>query len=129
VQAVVAFAPPTDLVSDNERRGGLSVSMRGLFGFDTTNLTDAVRTVLGGNSPITYLKPGLPPFLIVQGTADKTVPFNQSLAFQQKMQSLVGQCDLIQIPGGQHRIADWTKFDPAWQGKLMAWLNARLASK
>jgi len=129
VQAVVAFAPPTDLISDNERRGGLSVSMRGLFGFDTTNLTDAVRTVLGGNSPITYLKPGLPPFLIVQGTADKTVPFNQSLAFQQKMQSLVGQCDLIQIPGGQHRIADWTKFDPAWQGELMTWLNARLAAK
>ena len=72
VQAVVAFAPPTDLVADNERRGGLSISMRNLFGYDTTNITDDVRAVLKKNSPLTYVKPGLPPFLIIQGSADKT---------------------------------------------------------
>jgi len=36
---------------------------------------------------------------------------------------------LLMIPDGQHRIADWTKFDPAWQQKLISWLNEKLAVK
>jgi acetyl esterase/lipase len=129
VQAITAFAPPTDLVADNERRGGLSISMRNLFNCDSTNLTDSVRAVLKENSPLTYVKPGLPPFLIIQGSADKTVPAGQSLAFQEKLKAAGVDCDLIMIPEGQHRIADWKKFDPAWQGKLISWLNEKLAAK
>jgi pectinesterase len=126
VQAAVAFAPPTDLVSDNERRGGLSISMRNLFNCDSTNITDSVRAVLKRNSPLTYVRPGLPPFLIVQGSADKTVPAPQSLAFQSKMKSAGNVCDLILIPEGQHRIADWKKFKPDWQSQLAAWLEEKL---
>jgi len=129
VQAIIGFAPPTDLVADNERRGGLTISMRNLFNLDTTNITDDVRTVLKQNSPLTYVQPGLPPFLIVQGSADKTVPLNQSLAFQEKLKAAGVSCDLIVIPEGQHRIADWKKFDPDWQGKLMTWLNEKLPVK
>jgi hypothetical protein len=33
------------------------------------------------------------------------------------------------ITNGQHRISDWIKFDPAWQGKVTAWLNEKLAAK
>ena len=129
VQAVVAFAPPTDLVADNERRGGLSVSMRNLFGYDSTNITDEVRDVLRKNSPLTYVATGLPPFLIVQGSADKTVPANQSLAFQQKLLATGDVCDFIRIPEGQHRIADWKNFDPGWQAKVVAWLDAKLGGR
>ena len=128
IQAIAAFAPPTDLVTDNERRGGLSSSMRALFGYETTNITDDVRAVLKKNSPLTYVKPGLPPFLIIQGSLDKTVPIAQSLAFQEKLKAAGVECDLITIPNGQHRIADWTKFDPVWQGKLITWLNEKLAA-
>ena len=126
VQAVVAFAPPTDLVADNERRGGLSISMRNLFGYEATNITDEVRAVLKANSPLTYVQPGLPPFLIVQGSADKTVPAGQSLAFQKRLQAAGVNCDLISIPEGQHRIADWVKYDSDWQNKVALWLNAKL---
>ena len=59
--------------------------MKALFNFDTTNLTDRVRAGLKENSPLTYVKPGLPPFIILQGSADKTVPAPQSLAFQKKL--------------------------------------------
>jgi len=129
VQAVIAFAPPTDLVADNERRGGLSVSMRNLFGYDSTNITDDVRAVLKENSPLTYVTPGLPPFLICQGSADKTVPANQSIAFVEKLRSVGVSTDLIEIPEGQHRIADWKKFDPAWQRKMIVWLNERMGNE
>jgi pectinesterase len=129
VQAIAAFAPPTDLVADNERRGGLSISMRNLFGYETTNITDAVRVVLKENSPLTHVKPGLPPFLVIQGSADKTVPAGQSLAFQEKLKAAGVTCDLILIPEGQHRINDWKKFTPDWQQRLVAWLNEKLAAK
>jgi len=129
VQAVAAFAPPTDLVADNERRGGLSISMRNLFGYSNTNITDEVRALLKKNSPLTYVKPGLPPFLIIQGTADKTVPAGQSLAFQAKLKAAGVSCELIMIPEGQHRIADWANFDPAWQVKLISWLEQTLSAK
>ena len=129
VQAVAALAPPTDLVSDNERRGGLSTSMRALFGWNSTNITDSIRAVLKENSPLTYVKPGLPPFLLLQGSADKTVPEPQTLAFQKALKAAGVDCDLILIPDGQHRIADWAKFDPEWQQKLVAWLKDKLAAR
>lgn len=129
VQAIAAFAPPTDLVADNERRGGLSASMQALFNCGSTNITDNVRAVLKENSPSTYVKSGLPPFLIVQGSADKTVPAVQSQAFQEKLKTAGVDCDLILIPEGQHRLPDWVQFDPAWQRKVIAWLNEKLAAK
>ncbi|HXT13679.1 MAG TPA: pectinesterase family protein [Candidatus Angelobacter sp.] len=129
VEAVAAMAPPTDLVSDNERRGGLTISMRSLFDFNSTNITRRVRAVLKKNSPLTYVKPGLPPFLILQGSADKTVPAVQSEAFQKKLEAAGDDCQLILIPQGQHRIADWKQFVPGWQMKLIAWLDEKLAVK
>ncbi len=88
-----------------------------------------MRKVLKENSPLTYVQPGLPPFLIIQGSADKTVPIGQSHAFETALKAAGDSCDFITIPEGQHRIADWTKFDPAWQGKLMNWLDEKLAAK
>ena len=129
VQAIVGMAPPTDLVWDNERRGGLSPSMRALFDFDSTNITEDRRALLKQFSPLTYVKPGLPPFLLIQGSADKTVPYLGTTNFMARLQAANIPCDLIVITNGQHRIADWSKFDPAWQSKLTVWLTAKLAAK
>jgi pectinesterase len=126
VQAVVGFSPPTDLVADNERRGGLTPSMCALFGFTSTNITDEARVVLKKNSALTYVRRGLPPFLIVQGDMDRTVPHAQSEAFQAALKSKGVKCDFITIPGAQHRINDWDKFDPEWREKVIVWLNEKL---
>lgn len=127
IQAVAAFAPPTDLVADNERRGGLSVSMRNLFGYESSNLTDSVRAVLKENSPLTYVQPGLPPFLLINGSADKTVPAGQTEKFFKALQAANVDATLIVIPEGQHRISDWKKFSPDWQAQLARWLDEKLA--
>jgi len=129
VQAVAAMAPPTDLVADNERRGGLSVSMCNLFSYANSNITDDVRAVLKEHSPVTYVRPGLPPFFILQGSADKTVPAEQSKAFHDKLKAAGVACDLLVIPEGQHRIADWKKFTPDWPQQLRTWLEQHLTEK
>ena len=128
VQAVAAFAPPTDLVADNERRGGLTPSMRALFGWQSTNLTDEVRAVLKENSALSHVQPGLPPVLIFNGSADKTVPHAQSENFINALKAVNVDAMLITIPGGQHRISDWKKFSPDWQQQWVAWLNEKLAA-
>jgi pectinesterase len=127
VQAVVALAPPTDLVTDNERRGGLTPSMCGLFGFTSTNITDEARVVLKQYSPLTYVTPGLPPFLLINGSADKTVPLGQTENFAKALKAAGVDATVLVIPEGQHRINDWKKFTPDWQGQLVKWLNEKLA--
>ncbi|MGH7981504.1 MAG: alpha/beta hydrolase family protein, partial [Limisphaerales bacterium] len=126
VQAIVGMAPPTDLVWDNERRGGLSRSMRNLFNYATTNITDERRVVLKRYSPLTYVKPGLQPFLLVQGSADRTVPFPETKKFMAALQAASVPCDLVIITNAQHRIADWSKYRPDWRKRVVEWLDQKL---
>jgi pectinesterase len=126
VQAIVGFAPPTDLVTDAQRRGSLDKwsSMKGLLG--GASLDDATLKQLGKMSPLNHVKPGLSPFLLIQGDMDKAVAHDLTVNFQAKLQTANVNCELITITNGTHRIADWGKFDPAWQDKLIAWLNEKL---
>ncbi|HEY1789440.1 MAG TPA: alpha/beta hydrolase [Verrucomicrobiae bacterium] len=127
VQAIVGMAPPSDLVWDNERRGGLSKSMTNLFNYATTNITSDRRALLKQYSPLTYVKPGLQPFLLIQGTADRTVPYRETTNFMASLQAAGVPCDLLAITNGQHRIKDWSNYRPDWQKELIAWLNQKLA--
>src|SRR4051812_44736290 len=76
VQAVVGIAPPPDLVADCARRGGVSPSLMALLD-RPKELTDDTNKLLRELSPLTYVKPGLPPFLLIHGTEDKSVPYEQ----------------------------------------------------
>src|SRR5579871_2560120 len=109
VQAVVGLSPPTDMVTDTERRGGLSKSLQMLFGQETVD--DHAHSLLKEMSAIDFVKPGLPPFLIIQGDADKTVPYDQTLHFQAKLKESGVPCELVTLKGTPHRITDWDKFD------------------
>ncbi|HUJ12012.1 MAG TPA: pectinesterase family protein [Verrucomicrobiae bacterium] len=128
VQAVVGLAPPTDNVADSERRGGLSPSMQNLLD-RPKELDEKSRDLLREISPINYVKPGLPPFLLVQGTADKSVPFSQSVNFQAKLKDADVPCELITLPGAPHRLTEWDKSDPEYRQKMIAWLKRTLQKK
>jgi len=125
VQAVVGLAPPTDHVADSERRGGLSPSMRALMD-RPKDLDEPSRAILREISPINYVKSGLPPFLLIQGTADKSVPYEQSVNFQAKLKEAGVPCELITINGAPHRLTEWDKFDPSYREKMIVWLKQTL---
>ncbi len=129
VQAVVGFAPPTDLVADAQRRGGLEKwsSMTNLLGREV--LDDETSKLLAEISPINHVQPELPPFLLVQGSADKTVAYDLTRNFQARLKAAGVPCDLIIITNAQHRLADWEKFDPDFPAKTVAWLNEKLPLK
>ncbi len=125
VQAVVGFAAVTDLEADTMFRGGLSTSLQNLLSLPKT-ATPGVLARLRELSPIAHVAPGLPPFLLVHGDADKTVPYAQSLAFQQRLREGGDVCDLITIPGAPHRLIGWETFLPHYPDLIVAWLRREL---
>jgi len=53
-------------------------------------------------SPLTYVRPGLPPILTIQGDADPTVPYSHSLRLQEALDKANVPHQLVTIPGGKH---------------------------
>jgi PelA/Pel-15E family pectate lyase len=124
VAAVVALAAPTDLLADVERRGGLSDSHKRLF--DRQQVDDEVRGILRDASPINHVTAGLPPFLVIQGTADK---FGQSVNFYAKLRASNVPADLMLIHGAPHDILQWEKLDPTYPAQIAAWLERAFAGR
>jgi acetyl esterase len=124
VAAVVPFYAPHDLELQVRSRNALGESMTALFGL--TELNDNAWGVLRKASPTSYLKKGMPPYLLVHGDKDATVPYEQSVKFQEKMKALGNVCDLITIEGGIHGMGGWDKLGSDYRVKLIDWLRACL---
>ena len=125
VAAAVPFYAPVDLEADTQRRGGLSLSLRALFG-RTYEMNEQVSQLLHEASPVNYVHQGLPSFLLVHGTADMSVPYSQSIQFQEKLKAAGVSCDLITIDDGVHGMARWESNDPTYKGKVVAWIAEKL---
>jgi acetyl esterase/lipase len=53
-------------------------------------------------SPLTYVRAGLPPTLIIHGDADPTVPFEQGVMLHEKLDEVGVLNTLHTVPGGRH---------------------------
>jgi acetyl esterase/lipase len=53
-------------------------------------------------SPLTYVRPGLPPILTIQGDADTTVPYDQNVRLHAALTKAGTVNQLLTIPGGKH---------------------------
>lgn len=124
VAAVVPFYGPHDLVFQCDSRKALGPSMEALFGL--TELNDDARKVLREASPSTYVKAGLPPFLLIHGDKDDKVPYAQSPMFQEKMKAAGNVCDLITIKDGIHGMGAWDKLGSDYAKQMIEWLRKTL---
>lgn len=53
-------------------------------------------------SPLTYVRPGLPPVLTVHGTDDPSVPYSHGVRLHEALTKAGVQNELLTIPGGKH---------------------------
>lgn len=127
VQAVVGYAPVTNHEQELPVRGGLSPSLQNLLN-RPKEVTPESLGLLRAISPLNHVRPGLPPFLLVHGDADKTVPIQQSHDFQEKLRAAGVTCDLLVLPGAGHRLSDWEKAAPAYATEVVEWLNRQLSA-
>ena len=125
LQAVVLLAAPTDLQTDSDRRGGFSPSLQNLFGLPA-EINEEARRLLQNNSPIGFTHSGLPPFLLIHGTEDRSVPYHQSIALKSKLTDLGVSCKLLTIDGAPHRITEWEAKHPGFQTEMVHWLKKTL---
>jgi acetyl esterase len=128
VKAVVAIYAPTDLVSLLKTSNLIPSSIRDSL--QGTPLEGLLLTRLAQLSPIEKVRPGMPPFLMIHGTADPLVPFDQSRAMCSRMQSVGASCNLFRVPGGGHGIRRWES-NPAiaetYKREMIRWLNQQRA--
>jgi acetyl esterase/lipase len=125
VQAVVGYAAVTDFEYELPTRGGLSKSLQDLH-HQPQEPTPASLAILRETAPIHHLKPGLPPFLLLHGDADKTVPYQTSVNFQARLRQVGVPCELITLPGAGHGLLNWHQFLPDYSDRMVAWLRQTL---
>jgi acetyl esterase/lipase len=53
-------------------------------------------------SPLTYVRPGLPPVIAIQGDADPIVPYQHSVRLMEALAKADVPHELVTIPGGKH---------------------------
>ncbi len=56
-------------------------------------------------SPVSYIGPGVPPFLILHGTDDVLVPFHQAEILRDRLEAVGGDVELITVAKGGHGFA------------------------
>ncbi len=126
VAAVVSFYGPHDFEARAVEAGKLSDSVKAFLG--VSELNDKTRRVLREASPITYVKKGMPPFLLIHGTKDPLVPYEQSVKMCEKIKSAGASCEVFTVEGAGHGVGNWEK-DPAflpYKEKMVEWLKKTL---
>jgi acetyl esterase len=122
--AVVPFYAPHDLELQVKNRNALGESMQALFGL--TELNENAWKLLREASASTYVRAGMPPYLLIHGDKDPQVPYVQSIRFQEQMKAAGNRCELITIPDGAHGMGGWEKLGSEYRPQLVAWLKQTL---
>lgn len=101
VKAVCVISGPTDIVAffegANETRRKL---LEGLLGGPLADKQKLAESA----SPLYYIKPGLPPFMVIHGDVDKTVPIQQAQAMISKLEKCGTPPKVIIMPQVGHDI-------------------------
>jgi len=100
VSAVVSLHGPTDLAKLHEHLK-LGVTRGGLERFLDGTPESAAGTYTQA-SPITYVRAGIPPTLLVHGKSDRLVPYKQATDLHEKIIEAEAPCKLAPLPKVGH---------------------------
>jgi dipeptidyl aminopeptidase/acylaminoacyl peptidase len=106
VQAVCSYWGPSDFSSmpgNKINQGSDSAEARFLGG-----TIDEIPDTYVLASPVTHVNPHDPPLLLVHGTLDPVVPFNQSTTIFQAYQQAGLEAELIEVTGAGHGLRKMT---------------------
>ena len=126
VRAVVAFYCPSDLVALAQTLKQVPPSVRNSIRGTVweTMLNGALRQF----SPLTWVSPDAPPFLLIHGTADQLVPFAESTVFCKALNDAGAKCDLYAVEGAGHGMRGWDSLRlTAYKPYMINWLRKQLA--
>ncbi len=125
VRAVVALYSPSDLVSLAQNSPQIPESVRKAV--RGTPLEELLLAGLRDISPINWVRPDSPPFLLIHGTADSLVPFEQSTRMCERLRESGVACDLYPVNGGGHGLRWWeSEHLTSYKSHMVEWLRKEL---
>ncbi len=126
VKAVVSFYGPHDLERRAKAMGQVGENLEKLFGLK--ELDGHALKVMRDASPVNYVHKGMPPYLLIHGTKDAAVPYDQSPLMCEKMKAVGVSCELFTVEDAPHGIGPWEK-NPEFQKYkpvMIEWLKKTL---
>lgn len=126
VAAVVSFYGVHDFLARARQMGEVGKNVTQFLGVRSVSEEAKMREA----SPIEYVHRKMPPFLMIHGTEDKAVPYNQSTTMCAKMNGVGVACEVFRVDGAPHGIGNWEK-NPEFQKykeKMVEWLHRTLRS-
>lgn len=121
VAALVSFYGVHDVPMWAEQRGELPRNIR-------QYLSDTSPAAQKEASPVQYVRKAQPPMLLVHGTADRGVPWQQSQRLCEAARRAGASCEMLLIEGAPHGVENWEK-EPrfqVWKPKVVEWLRRML---
>jgi alpha-L-fucosidase 2 len=124
VQAVVTLFGPSDF-RGSEPSAGVKALLATLIA------QKGLDPALAEASPVMHITSAAPPFLLIHGDRDQSVPLVQSTHLQAALKAAGVRCDLIIIPNGPHATGSWHKVPgvPDWEKQMTEWLNTALGHR
>jgi len=123
VAAVVSFYGPHNLMGEYEMRQRQAAEPTALEAFLDIKTFDAQAfKSLEDASPINHVRAGMPPYLLIHGTDDQVVDYQQSVKMCERMKQAGDSCELYTVEGAGHGMGSWEK-TPAYKQKVVDWLR------
>lgn len=129
VAAVVSMYGIHDFISAAVAWKPVPTEIFQLFGIRAVDAETA--PILIKASPIVYVTRDMPHFLLLHGSKDEEVPYEQSVEMCDRMKAAGAHCDLVTLIGAPHGMDHWEGL-PAflWYKKaLVDWLDKTLRQK
>jgi acetyl esterase len=127
IAAVVSFYTPADLSFSRKGNEGMTPALQAFFG--TAGMTESqAMQRLKDISPYSHVSKGLPPILLLHGTADEQVAFAQSPRFLEALKAAGDSCELYVVKDGRHGMGQWEEHAEqlGYKRKVVDWLKSVL---
>ena len=100
--AMVLYNPCVDMTVYPLVKNVLSDKIQNIKALDSASIKPEDWQLARTFSPISYVKSGLPPCLILHGLADKVIPCEQSVRFTDAMKKAGNNCTVQLLPNTRH---------------------------
>ena len=126
IAAVVSLYGVHDFVAAAVEWKPIPTELYQLFGISAVEATNV--SVLVKGSPVSYIHKDMPPYLLMHGSKDEDVPYEQSVEMCKDMKAAGAKCDLVTVEGGVHGMDHWEPHPELhWYKKaLVDWLTKTL---
>lgn len=126
VAAVVSMYGVHDFITASIEWKPIPTEILQLFGIPAVDADSAPALIQA--SPVVYIRKDMPPYLLMHGSKDEDVPYDQSVEMCDKMKKAGASCEIITIEGAPHGMDHW-ETHPEWlwyKKALVDWLTKTL---